>query len=88
MLTLLISTPFLSTSSYLVAIYAIVTRKEWIRVPILLYSSVLFVDLAAFFVEAIWGLVPSPNIWIFTAGYGYYQVGGTHRCLSTSRCRG
>jgi len=30
--------------------------------------------LSAFFVEAIWGEVPSPNIWIFAAGYGYYQL--------------
>jgi hypothetical protein len=25
-------------------------------------------------VEAIWGEIPSPNMWIFTAGYGYYQI--------------
>ena len=62
--------PFVFCPFYLVAICAIVTRREWIRIPIIIYASILFVDLSAFFVEAIWGELPSPNMWIFTAGYG------------------
>lgn len=53
---------------------SLLSGREWIRLPIVIYSSILFVDLSAFFVEAIWGEVPSPNIWAFTAGYIYYQV--------------
>jgi len=59
---------------YLLSIWAIVTRREWIRIPIIIYSSILFIDLSAFFVEGIYGDLPSPNMWIFTAGYGYYQI--------------
>jgi hypothetical protein len=66
--------PFVFCPFYLVSIFAIVTRREWIRIPIIIYSSILFVDLSAFFVEGIWGEMPSPNMWIFTAGYGYYQI--------------
>ena len=39
-----------------------------------MYASVLFVDLSAFFVEAVWGELPSPNVAMFAAGYGYYQL--------------
>jgi len=66
--------PFVFCPFYLVAIYAIIKRREWIRIPIIIYSAILFIDLSAFFVEAIWGKLPSPNMWIFTAGYGYYQL--------------
>ena len=69
MLSPLIFCPF-----YLASIYAIATHKDWIRLPSIMYASILFVDLSAFFVEGLWGEVPSPNMWIFTAGYGYYQL--------------
>jgi hypothetical protein len=59
---------------YVIAIWAILTRREWIRIPIIIYSSILFIDLSAFFVEGIYGDLPSPNMLIFTAGYGYYQL--------------
>jgi hypothetical protein len=86
--------PFVFAPFYLVAIYAIITRREWIRIPIIIYSSILFVDLSAFFVEAIWGDLPSPNMWIFTAGYGTsklhascvvcFDAGANHSDLITS----
>ena len=66
--------PIVFCPFYLVSIYAIYTRRDWIRIPSVMYASILFVDLSAFFVEAVWGAVPSPNMWIFTAGYGYYQL--------------
>lgn len=62
--------PFVFLPFYFVSMYAIVARKEWIRIPIIIYSSILFVDLSAFFVEGIWGDLPSPSMAIFTAGYG------------------
>ncbi len=72
--------PLVFLPFYLLSIWAILTRREWIRLPIIIHSSILFVDLSAFFVEGIWGDLPSPNMWIFTAGYGYYQL------LSVSFC--
>jgi len=59
---------------YIVAIYAIINKKPWIRIPCIMYASILFVDLSAFYVESVWGDVPSPHIYMFTAGYGYYQL--------------
>jgi len=69
MLSPLVFCPF-----YLVCIYAIYNQKDWIRIPIVMYAAVLFVDLSAFFVESIWGEYPSPHPLMFTAGYGYYQL--------------
>lgn len=59
--------PFVFLPFYFVAMWAIVTRREWIRIPVIIYSSILFVDLSAFFVEGIWGEMPSPSMAIFTA---------------------
>ena len=59
---------------YIASIYAISAKTDWIRIPSIIYASVLFVDLTTFLVEAIWGEIPSPNLFIFNAGYGYYQL--------------
>ena len=59
---------------YLASIYAITRRRDWIRIPSIMYASVLFVDLSAFFVEGVWGELPSPNMALFALGYGYYQL--------------
>ena len=66
--------PVIFAPFYIINIYAILTRQNWIRIPSVIYASILFVDLSAFYVEAIWGELPSPNMWIFSAGYGYYQM--------------
>ena len=66
--------PVLFAPFYLVSIYAIAGAKPWIRIPSVIYASVLFVDLSAFLVEAVWGELPSPNIPLFMLGYGYYQA--------------
>ena len=66
--------PVLFCPFYLVSMYAIYHRLDWIRIPSVIYGSVLFVDLTTFFVEGIWGEIPSPNMWIFAAGYMYYQL--------------
>jgi len=66
--------PFVFCPFYIVAIYGVYNRKDWIRMPIVVYASILFVDLSAFFVEAIYGEIPSPSMALFTLGYGYYQI--------------
>ncbi|CAF1132157.1 unnamed protein product [Adineta ricciae] len=71
---LAILSPFVFAPFYLIGIYAICYKKRWIRMPMLLYALVLFLDLGYFFYQAIFGLEKSKNLVLFTLGYGYYQV--------------
>ena len=66
--------PVVFAPFYLASIYAVSRGRDWIRIPSVMYASVLFVDLSCFTVEAIWGELPSPNLGIFWCGYGYYQL--------------
>jgi hypothetical protein len=66
--------PVFFTPFYSIAIPAILAKKDWIRIPCVIYASILFVDLTAFFAEGLYGEAPSPNMWLFTAGYGPYLV--------------
>lgn len=53
---------------------ALLTKRNFLSFFLLvfsfsvIYGSILFVDLTAFYAEALWGEIPSPNMWIFTAG--------------------
>jgi hypothetical protein len=66
--------PFIYAPFYLWAIYCIYNRKEAIRIPMIIYASLLFETLAIYYYEAIWGAWPSPNLWLYTTGYGYYFI--------------
>ncbi|UJR17727.1 hypothetical protein I4U23_004625 [Adineta vaga] len=71
---LAVLSPFLFAPFYLIGIYAIYNKKQWIRFPMIIYSFVLFFDLNYFFYQAIYGIEKSNNLLLFTLGYGYYQI--------------
>jgi len=59
--------PFVFSPFYLVAIYAIIKGREWIRTPIIIYSSALTLDLLVIMAEEGWGEYASPNftrVWL------------------------
>ncbi len=47
---------------YLVAIYAYITGKEWIRIPCIIYSSVLMTNVIIILSEEIYGVHAAPNL--------------------------
>ncbi|HUX20606.1 MAG TPA: emopamil-binding family protein [Spirochaetia bacterium] len=46
---------------YLVAIYAFVKRKNWIRVPSIIYSSVMITNVTIILSEELWGPQATPT---------------------------
>jgi hypothetical protein len=48
---------------YIAGIYAFIKGKEWIRIPAIIYSSVLFTNVAIILAEEIWGPYASPKLW-------------------------
>jgi len=46
---------------YVVAIYAFVKGKNWIRIPCFLYSSMLFTNVVIILGEERWGSTPAPD---------------------------
>ena len=47
---------------YIVAIYAFLKGKEWIRIPTIIYSSILFTNVFIILNEEIWGLKHAINL--------------------------
>ena len=66
--------PFIFAPFYLISIYAIYNQKQWIRIPIIIFSFILFFDLNYFFYQALFGIEKTRNILLFTLAYGYYQI--------------
>eukprot|EP00762_Andalucia_godoyi_P002939 ANDGO_04078.mRNA.1 hypothetical protein EMIHUDRAFT_217878 len=66
--------PILYGPFYLFAIYAFARRRNWIRVPALLWSAHLLNTLTLLTAEALYGEHPSPNMGIFAAAYGSYVL--------------
>jgi hypothetical protein len=66
--------PFLFAPFYLISIYAIYYKHQWIRIPIILFSLILFFDLNYFFYQASFGKEKTKNLFLFTLAYGYYQL--------------
>ncbi|CAF0737600.1 unnamed protein product [Adineta steineri] len=66
--------PFLFAPFYLIGIYAIYNKKQWIRIPIIIYSLIFFFDLNYFFYQALFGKEKTQNVLLFTLVYGYYQI--------------
>src|SRR5258708_2532654 len=46
---------------YVIAIYAFVKGKNWIRIPCFLYSAMLFTNVVIILGEERWGSTPAPN---------------------------
>ena len=53
---LTILSPFVFAPFYLIGIYAIYNKKQWIRIPMILFSIILFLDLNYFFYQAIFSI--------------------------------
>ncbi|CAF5091054.1 unnamed protein product, partial [Rotaria sp. Silwood1] len=66
--------PFLFAPFYLLAIYAMYHKHQWIHIPIILFSLILFFDLNYFFYQTIFGKEKTKNLFLFTVAYGYYQL--------------
>jgi hypothetical protein len=47
---------------YVFAIYAFIKGKDWIRIPVVIFSSVLFTNVFILMSEEIWGVVPALNL--------------------------
>jgi hypothetical protein len=71
---LTILSPFIFAPFYLIGIYAIYNKKQWIRIPMIIFSLVLFFDINYFFYQALFGIEKTKNLLLFTLGYGYYQI--------------
>ncbi|CAF3001375.1 unnamed protein product [Rotaria socialis] len=66
--------PFMFAPFYLIATYAIYNEKQWIRMPMIIFSLILFFDLNYFFYQAVFGTEKAKNLLFFILGYGYYQI--------------
>ncbi|CAF1126071.1 unnamed protein product [Adineta steineri] len=67
--SLLILAPF-----YLIGIYAIYNKKQWIRVPMIICAFILFFGSNYVFYQGLFGVEKTRNILLFTLLYGYYQI--------------
>jgi hypothetical protein len=47
---------------YLFAIYAFIRGRRWIRIPTIIYSSVMLTNVAIIFSEELWGVHATPQI--------------------------
>eukprot|EP00700_Malawimonas_jakobiformis_P002402 EC724042.1.p1 GENE.EC724042.1~~EC724042.1.p1 ORF type:complete len:187 (+),score=43.90 EC724042.1:61-621(+) len=74
---------------YLVAIPAFILGKDWIRMPTMFWSGVMFTIVTCILAEEVWGAHASPDIAVILAAYGPYWlapllialrmfVGGSH----------
>ncbi len=51
---------------YLFAIYAFIKGKEWIRIPTIIFGSILFTNVTIIMSEEIWGPHATPQLLIVT----------------------
>ncbi|CAF1488594.1 unnamed protein product [Adineta steineri] len=63
-LSLLILAPF-----YLIGIYAIYNKKQWIRVPMIICALILFFGSNYFFYQALFGVEKTRNLLLYTSVY-------------------
>jgi len=66
--------PLLYFPFYLVAAAAFVYGYNWIRVPCIIWASWMILTLYIITAEQYWGMLPSPNITLYWAGYGPYMA--------------
>jgi len=70
---------------YAFAIYAFVHGKEWIRIPSIIYSSVLLTIISVILSEEIWGPVPAANLPFVLAvnvPWVLFPLGLLYRCAT------
>ena len=66
--------PFLYVPFYIVAIYAFVKEKEWIRIPALMWGYGLLLTMFVVLKEELYGPYPTKNATLFLAAYGPYAL--------------
>lgn len=66
--------PFLYCPFYVVAIYAFLTEKEWIRIPALMWGYGLILSMIVVVREELYGQYPAKDIPLFLLAYGAYAV--------------
>jgi len=72
---------------YLAAIYAFIFQKEWIRIPAIMWSTALILQLVIIFAEQFWGVYAAPHWEYIVYAYGGYflvPILLLYRCLESS----
>jgi len=59
---------------YIFAIWALYTGSNSLRIPGLVFCTMMATGLLVLFVEAFWGEFPTPDRLIYTAAYGPYLL--------------
>ncbi|MBN1524721.1 MAG: DUF2781 domain-containing protein [Spirochaetales bacterium] len=59
---------------YLVALFAFLKGKEWIRIPSIIYSAILFTNVTVILSEEIWGTHASPVLGMVLAANAAWLV--------------
>jgi hypothetical protein len=59
---------------YAVAIYAFTRGREWIRVPAIVWASVMLTNVTIILSEEIWGPFASPKLWAVVAANASWIV--------------
>ncbi len=59
---------------YIFAIFAFIKGKNWIRIPSIIYSCVLFTNVFIILFEEIFGSYPSPNIGMVFLANGLWYI--------------
>ncbi|XP_065893283.1 sigma intracellular receptor 2-like [Dysidea avara] len=72
--TMALFSPCIYLPFYIVAIYAIVTEKEWIRIPCLCWAYGLLLTMIVIVREELYGEYPTKNVTLFAMAYGGYLL--------------
>ncbi len=59
---------------YIIAIYAFIKGKNWIRIPSIIYSCILFTNVFIILFEEVFGSYPSPNISMVFLANGLWYI--------------
>lgn len=76
--------PFLYAPFYVLAIYAFLFQRNWIRGPCIAWAAHLLNTMTLLTGEAVYGATPSHNVAVFAAGYAPYALAPLYvlcRCI-------
>eukprot|EP01100_Stratorugosa_tubuloviscum_P006987 TRINITY_DN2951_c0_g1_i1.p1 TRINITY_DN2951_c0_g1~~TRINITY_DN2951_c0_g1_i1.p1 ORF type:complete len:201 (-),score=59.16 TRINITY_DN2951_c0_g1_i1:110-673(-) len=66
--------PFIYFPFYVVAIYAIINKCNWIRIPSIMWGSCMFYSLYVIVIEEFYGQFKTPEPLIISLAYGPYVI--------------
>lgn len=69
-----VASPFVYAPFYLIAAYAFIAGKDWIRIPVLCISTALFYSLTVILVDQVYGPFASHNLPLIFAAYTTYWL--------------